>query len=686
MLTCRLVPLDKWADKPGSPGVRPIGIGEVLRRIVGKTVIGVIKEDIQEAAGPLQSCAGLKSGLEASIHAVKRAWEDTKTEAIILVDADNAFNRLNRKAALHNIRQLCPPFHRYLNNTYQKSAKLIINDGHRCDYVYSHEGATQGDVAAMAKYAVGIRPLIDILAKFTEIGELIQAWYADDSSAVGMLKRLKEWWDALCENGPKLGYFPKPSKTVLIVKNKDLVPTAKALFGGCGMKIVCDGERHLGAAVGTKEFHERYVSAKVEKWVKDIKELSEIAKDEPQAALSAFTKALCHRWTFIQRTIPGIKDLFMPLEKCIRDTFIPAVIGRKVSDIHRRLFALPIRLGGMGIINPVEAADKEYDTSVKVTEYLVDLIYHQATSLKTLDKVKARAEALELAKEKRLKTELTFIMSRLDQDAQRSIELLQEQGSGSCFTALPLGRLSYSLNKVEFRDSICLRYGWEIPNTQRFCSCGKINNLNHILNCKNGGYANWRHDNFRNAIAEYLKVIGCKDVKIEPPLIPIEAEKFQKGNNADKARLDVAAIGLWSTFEKTFVDVRIFNPNSESYKFQTLAKLYGQHENQKKRHYLNRILQVEKGTFSPLVFTTTGGIGPEATRFLKRVAVKLAAKTREKYSDVMNNIRTRISFEILRSVLVAVRGVRGKIRQMKVDPISTLAFNLIPQKRSYEMP
>ena len=52
----------------------------------------------------------------------------------------------------------------------------------------------------------------------------------------------------------------------------------------------------------------------------------------------------------------------------------------------------------------------------------------------------------------------------------------------------------------------------------------------------------------------------------------------------------------------------------------------------------------------------------------------------------MNNIRTRISFEILRSVVVAVRGVRGKIRQVKVDPISTLAFNLIPQKRSYEMP
>ena len=177
------------------------------------------------------------------------------------------------------------------------------------------------------------------------------------------------------------------------------------------------------------------------------------------------------------------------MEKCIRELFIPAVIGRKVSDTHRKLFALPVRLGGLGIVNPVEAADKEYQTSIKVTEDLVDLIYHQATSLKTLDKtkVKAKAEALELAKETRLKAELSFVMSRLDQAAQRSIELLKEQGSGSWLTALPLARLSYSLNKIEFRDSICLRYGWEIPNTPRFCSCGNFNNLNHILNCKNGG-------------------------------------------------------------------------------------------------------------------------------------------------------------------------------------------------------
>ena len=62
-LASRLIPLDKH------PGVRPIGIGEVLRRVVGKAILHVISADIQEAAGGLQLCAGQDFGIEATIHA-----------------------------------------------------------------------------------------------------------------------------------------------------------------------------------------------------------------------------------------------------------------------------------------------------------------------------------------------------------------------------------------------------------------------------------------------------------------------------------------------------------------------------------------------------------------------------------------------------------------------------------------
>ena len=66
-VACRLIPLNKGDDKQGNPGVRPIGIGEILRRLIGKVVMGQIREDVIEAAGPLQTCAGLKAGIDQLI-------------------------------------------------------------------------------------------------------------------------------------------------------------------------------------------------------------------------------------------------------------------------------------------------------------------------------------------------------------------------------------------------------------------------------------------------------------------------------------------------------------------------------------------------------------------------------------------------------------------------------------------
>ena len=99
-IACRLIPLDKGDTKEGKPGVRPIADGEVLRRLIGKLVVGVIKEDIITAVGPLQTCSGLKADIESAIHAMRNVSEDDDTEAILLVDAENAFNKLNRKALL----------------------------------------------------------------------------------------------------------------------------------------------------------------------------------------------------------------------------------------------------------------------------------------------------------------------------------------------------------------------------------------------------------------------------------------------------------------------------------------------------------------------------------------------------------------------------------------------------------
>ena len=109
-------------------------------------------------------------------------------------------------------------------------------------------------------------------------------------------------------------------------------------------------------------------------------------------------------------------------------------------------------------------------------------------------------------------------------------------------------------------------------------------------------------------------------------------------------------------------DVRVCHPNAESYQDLTLQQIYRQHENEKKRMYASRVMEVKKATFTPLVFATTGGMAPECQIYHKQLAKLLSAKKDEDYSTTMSWIRTRISFAILRTSLLCLRGSRSMRR------------------------
>ena len=473
----------------------------------------------------------------------------------------------------------------------------------------------------------------------------------------------------------------------MILKDPENLPLATEIFANTDIHITTTGERHLGAVIGSREFRSEYVTDKINKWIKDVEEIAEVANDEPQIAYSAYTKALCMRWCFLQRTVPDIKEYFIPLEEVIRDKLIPAIIGRAVTDLERKLISLPVRLGGMGIQDPTVTAQIEFRNSSIITRNLTELIMSQETTLDNYnaERMKQVISQLKNEKEERRIEQLQEVLDAVDEKLKRSIELAGEKGAGAWLTALPLRSLGYVLNKQQFRDAIRLRYGWKIPHTPLFCGCKKKNSVNHTLNCPLGGYVYMRHDNLKNYEASLLKEV-CKDVRLEPGLLPIGNAEVDSRILDEKARLDVSAVGVWSPAERTFLDVRVVNLNSDSYLNQTPAQVYGDNERSKKRSYNDRILQVEKGSFSPLIFSTSGGMGPECTRFHKRVAELIAAKRGEQYSDVMNYIRTKLRFSLLKSILVAIRGVRGRgMREDAEVPISDLSLNIIPERSGYEL-
>ena len=103
LIACRLIAMDKC------PGVRPIGIGEVVRHILSKAILSVDHPLSKRLLDPHQLCAWQKSGCEAAIHVLEELFHEDTTEGILLIDASNAFNTLNRQATLMNVQSLCPP-------------------------------------------------------------------------------------------------------------------------------------------------------------------------------------------------------------------------------------------------------------------------------------------------------------------------------------------------------------------------------------------------------------------------------------------------------------------------------------------------------------------------------------------------------------------------------------------------
>ena len=366
ILANHLIPLDKGEGK-----VRPIGVGEVIRRITGKCVMSVTKQDVIDACGSLQVCTGHKSGSEAAVHAMRSIFDADDTDVVLLIDASNAFNSLNRAAALHNISVLCPSIATYVINTCPRHARLFVMGGKE---LLSVEGTTQGDPVAMSLYAVSLQPVI---AHLQTSSSAKQCWFADDATGSGTLENVKGWWDELSSSGPALGYLLNAKKCWLITK-PEKEEEARAVFRATAINITMEGYKHLGTALGSRSYFEEYVGENVEDWVDQVIKLAEFAVSQPQASYVAFTFGLWHRWTYFLRTLPDIANLLQPLERAISDVLIPALVEHQVAETERDLLTLPVRMGGLGLVDPVSQSRHEYEVSIKATAPLVKQIAKQA--------------------------------------------------------------------------------------------------------------------------------------------------------------------------------------------------------------------------------------------------------------------------------------------------------------------
>ena len=254
--------------------------------------------------------------------------------------------------------------------------------------------------------------------------------------------------------------------------------------------VTVEGQKHLGAVIGSRDYLQEYVNEKVTSWVNEVAQLAEFARAQPQTSYAAYTFGLKHRWTYFLRTLPGIQDLLEPLEEAISHVLIPAMVERKCSKLDRDVLALPVRLGGLGLSNPCHAAAHEHASSLQVTSPLVEHIVAQTHQLPNESLIESGRLAVKRGRAEELSGTAENLKQIVPRKTKRALDLVQEKGSSVWLTVRPLQEQGFNLSKREFRDAVKLRYDWTFDDISSICACGENFTVDHAMICKRGGLCN----------------------------------------------------------------------------------------------------------------------------------------------------------------------------------------------------
>ena len=340
--------------------------------------------------------------------------------------------------------------------------------------------------------------------------------------------------------------------------------------------------------------------------------------------------------------------MLKPVENVIRSKFIPALCeNRPCGKFDRDLLSLPVKLGGLGIHDITVTSNIEFETSTNATQNITQKIIHQ-NDIKnhSIAKKEFQSKAMYF-------NELHQQLKTITNPQQvKANGIACSDGASIWLSTLPLKKEKFSLTKREFYDAINLRYGWQFKNLPNNCVCGKSFSVDHSMSCKVGGLIILRHNELVDVTTDLLSTV-CKDVIKEPTL-------QSTPDSSNDLRADISVRGFWEKLQRAFLDVRVFYPFAPSYFNQSLGTSMKAMEKSKKRKYNQRVLDGENGTFTPLIFSSNGGMSKETKRFYSRLSELISEKQNVDYSTASSWFKRKLSFSLLRTTVICIRGSRSR--------------------------
>ena len=348
--------------------IRPIAVGEVLRRLTSKCLCSSVKAAARDMFEPLQVGVACPQGLEAAIHTLGQHMErhaTSSTKLVLTIDFQNAFNTVSRTAFLRACRQHMPAVASWASWCYSLPSRLVYNGR----VINSNAGVQQGDNLGPLLFSLALHPALQRLKAVPGIDVVIG--YLDDVVIAGDAEAVGAALGILQATLPDLALGLNASKCELIPtagSNSEVDLTAFP----SGMRRVPDAcFKFLGTPIGTRAFVERFTQEKrTDKAAKLLEEIVWI--EDGQIAHKLLMRCMgASRVMHAMRTTRP--DWIMPQLKSVDDAVMNSLescLGLALPQSARLQASLPTRLGGLGLRSAERHAAAAFLTSRLATKEL----------------------------------------------------------------------------------------------------------------------------------------------------------------------------------------------------------------------------------------------------------------------------------------------------------------------------
>ena len=557
------------AAKKTSGDLRPIAVGNLLRRLTSKLFAKAVNDRMENLLAPHQLGVGVRGGCEAAVHAVRKASTDNPGKWVLQLDLENAFNCVDRGHVLNEVATLLPDCLAWTVSCYGSPSFLQFGK----NTITSSSGVQQGDPFAAVCFALVLQPVIKAVE--AEVPTLASnVWLHDDGTAVGNKEELQQVVDIVKRDGPPRGLHLQPDKST-VWSPSPIAPGVKYPLGRGIKQIEESGIKLLGAPIGSDEFISKFIQKRIEKIRTITSELPSLHQPHLEFVLLRSCLSL-PKISYLLRTTntSQFQPLLREFDSITREA-LNRILGGPASDEAWAQAKIPISMGGLGLRAAEDHSSVAFSISLLSAQPIVQTLLHEEEAepislpAQLLQDVTAKVGAEEeVTSEFFQNYTQKMLSSKVDLHNQHLlIEQLKAQGStrevarfssvsikdahaADYLSVVPSPGLGLLLRPSEFVAAIRYRLGHPVFGSDGPCpACGRPSDRfgDHALNCAWQGERIARHNALRDTLYSAAVKAALGPTKEGQYLIPGEGGKpadvfIPRHSGGKDAALDVTVV------------------------------------------------------------------------------------------------------------------------------------------------